>query len=214
MKKIFIIISILLFSFNAYCQHGYNIDFQHVATITFPNTPKSQTTKAGVLYTYAENERLYIAQASIIKKRGVDLFKSHLDDSIYAGVITGSLQRSQGKLVYKKNIEANGISGVEFCYLAKIGDVNYYRYHQTFYFNNVLVLYGYWSPDSLKANDKDLRTFFGTFKLTIKDEEVRQGNASELGYKTGEIIGVLLIIGIVVLLGFGVVYIIKKITYK
>ncbi|MDP9077548.1 MAG: hypothetical protein M3O71_09020 [Bacteroidota bacterium] len=214
MKKIVLSFLTTFFLFNAYCQQGIKQDLNHVATITFPDTPKFQQLKVGAIYTVFTNHKLYIAQAAPVQKNLKDLLTRHLDDSIYQGAITGSLKQAKGKLIYKKKITAHGLTGIEFCYTSPIGMVNYYRYHQAFYFNSTLVLYGYWAPDSLKSDDKGLRDFFGTFKVTIKDSEIRQGNARDLGFKTGKIIGTLLFIAVIIAIGFGIVFIIKKITYK
>jgi hypothetical protein len=214
MKKKLIIIFLLSLSFSTYGQRSYLQNLDSVATITFPNTPSIENTETGKFYSLKIGDVIYIAQSDIAEKNFKDLFTRHLSDSIYDGVIEGTVTALKGKILYRKKISLKGLEGVEYGYKAKIKDSDYYCYQQAFFFNHNFILYGYWSPDSLKTNDKGLRTFFGTFKLTINDDEIRQGNASDLGYKAGEFMVILLIIGVVVLLGFGVVYIIKKITYK
>jgi hypothetical protein len=214
MKKNKLTFLILLYAFPAFCQHSYKQQLYDLATITFPDTPKVQHDTDRTFYSVAIHRRLYIAQVGKAGKSLKELFTSQSDDTVYAQVIKGSLSGTNGKLMYKKKIEVNGLQGVEFAYTAIINSQNYYRYHQLFFFNSTLISYGYWTPDSLQRDNKDLRAFFGTFKLAIDDDDVRQDNVSEIAYRFGYLIGALAIVGVLVAIGFGVVYIIKRIAFK
>jgi hypothetical protein len=214
MKKALLCFLVLLYSITAFCQHLYKQNLNHVAQITFPDTPKMQHDNAGTFYSVTVDRNIYLAQVAIAKKSLRDLFTSHLNDSIYSGVIEGTLTASKGKLLYKRKITVNGLDGVEFSYRAKIKSLNYYRYHQAFYFNNTLVLYGYWTPDSLQSDNKAIKAFFGTFKVTLPDDEVRQDNVSDIAFRFGYVLGIFLIVSVIVLMGFGIVFIIKKFANK
>ena len=214
MKKFLIAFLTVFYSITAFCQHGYKQDLNHIATITFPDTPNVGHNQMVTIYGETYNGVVYFVKVTPLHKSSQDMLVNHFNDSVYTGIITGSLNSSKGKLLYKKNIKINSLNGIEFCYMVKVGSVNDYRYHQVFYFNNTLILYGYWTADSLHSNNKDLKAFFGTFKLTIKNDDIRQGNTKVVSYKAGEIIRMFLIIALIVLLGFFTVFIIKKIAYK
>ncbi len=214
MKKTIVIILFNFFLLSAYSQHIYKLDLNHVASITFPDTPKTKPNSVGIISTLVFDGKLYIAQVTPFHKSFKDLFTTNLNDSVFSGVIKGSLNSSKGKLLYKKNITVNGLDGVEFCYTAKIGDVNYYRYHQTFCFNKTLVLYALWSKDSLRSDSKDLKSFFRTFKLNSNNVGGDDSTAYQLGHIAGKAIGVIIVIGFFILVGFGVIFIIKKFIYK
>jgi len=213
MKRI--LIGILIFSSSfTYGQHAFKVDLNHIATITFPDTAKLQPNEDGAIYGVKSNGNIYIAGTNVVYKGAVNSFKKHFEDSIYAGLIDGVLSGTKGKLQYKKNIQTQGISGIEFFYTATADNIDYNIYNQSFYLNNTLILYTCWVPAPINADNKNLKAFFNSFKLTIAKEHVRQDNATEIGYIIGYTIGILLVIGVFVLLGFGIVYIIKKITYK
>ena len=214
MKKVILFFLVLFYSTTAFCQQRYKQQLNHIATITFPDTPKMQRDSEDTFYSVAANGRVYVAQVGEAKKSLKELFTSHINDTIYAQIIEGSLTGTKGKLLYKKNIEVNGLDGVEFCYTAKVDSQKYYRYHQVFYFNNTLISYGYWTPDSSRSDNKALRAFFGTFKLTINDDDVRQDNVSDLAFRFGYVIGGLAFIGVIAGIGFGIVFIARKIGYK
>jgi hypothetical protein len=215
MKRYFVIVFIALAnSITAYSQHPFKQDLEGVATITFPDTTKVDTISTGKVYILNYNNTIYWAQHADIKEGVNDLLSNDNLDSTYNHFITGVLKGSKGKIIYKNNITINGLYGVELGFTTITKGRQYYCYQQTLYLNDDLISYSVWSLDSLKKDDKKITGFFKTFKLTINKDDIRQSKASKLGYKFGYVVGILLIIGIVVLLGFGVVYIIKKITYK
>jgi hypothetical protein len=213
MKRILIAILIFTSSFT-YGQHPYKVDLNHIATITFPDTAKLEPNNDGVIYGVKLNNNIYTAGANVVYKGVVNSFKKHFEDSLYAQLIDGVLSGTKGKLQYKKNIQIQGISGIDFFYTAAINGVEYNVYNQSFYLNNILILYTCWVPAPITADDKNLKAFFNSFKLTIANEDVRQNNATEIGYIIGYTIGILAVIAVFVSMGFGIVYIIKKVTYK
>jgi hypothetical protein len=213
MGKIFITFIIALYSTLGFCQNGYKQDLNQKANIIFPDTPKARHNKAGILYSLIDHKNIYLAQVTIAEKGLKDMVTSNLEDSVYANIVTGSLNASKGKLLYKKKIKVKGLRGIEFGLTSKIDSQNYYKYHQAFYFNETIILYGFWTTDSTR-NSEDLKRFFNSFKLAIKSEEVIQGNAKELGHKTGKIIAEFLLIVFIALIGLGLVIILRKIIYN
>ena len=213
MKKTFIIILFGLYSITAYCQHRFVLNLKHIATIAFPDTPKVKYAVGDTMYVAAtETGVIYLAAATPMQKSIKDMTNPHILDSIYSGIIIGTLKSAHGKVLYKKNILVNNLNGVEFGYSIFIKNRLLYGYNQAFYLNNTLINYGRWSADSLKSNSKELKDFFGTFKLTIDADNARQDNSTEIAYGVGRFIGIGLVIGVIALFGFLIVLIIKKVT--
>ena len=206
MKRIALLILIALAPIVAFSQQGYKLDLNHLGTITFPDTPKLVNTAASKVYTFAGDSSLYIATAAPINKF-LGAFGSVLDDSFYTGVIKGTLKESRGKLFYRKNIKLEDHDGVEFGYKASIDSVTYYCYHQAFNIKSTLIFYGYWSRDSLQSNDKNMRAFFGSLKFSkaaVAD--------SNMAFKTGQVLGIMLVVFVVLAAGVGLIFLIRRMT--
>ncbi|HZY39424.1 MAG TPA: hypothetical protein VFE53_22365 [Mucilaginibacter sp.] len=208
MKKIVPLILVVLLPFAAFSQQAYKLDLNHIATISFPDTPRLELSSGQRVYTLTHGDSLYIACATPIN-RFLGLFGSALNNSFYTGVIKGTLKQSHGKLLYRRSIQMNNINGVEFAYKAVFDSVNYYCYHQAFNVKSTLVFYGYWSRDSLQNDDKKMRAFFGSFKLT---DSQPAGPRTSVAYKMGFALGIILIVGVIILVGIGIVFLIRRLT--
>jgi hypothetical protein len=209
MKKLILFFLVLFYSITAFCQHSFKQNLKNVATIILPDTPKIEYTKRGTIYIVRKNRVIYISQVAQLNKNLEDFLTEHLADSIYEGFIKGSL-KDGGTLFYKKNIYVNGLHGIEFGYVKRYDSITSYRYHQSFYFNNILIANGFWSRDSLRSDNKEIKAFFSTFKLTIREVDVDQGNLADKVFNWRTV----LIIGSIFLLGILIIYIIRRLTYK
>jgi len=210
MKKIIPFILASLLPFAAFCQKGYQQDLNRIASITFPDTPKTTVEKDETVFALNDSGIVYLAIAAPVQKGIKDIFTKNANDSLFEGVIIGSLKSSKGKLFFKKPVQMNGLQGLEFGYEAEVDSVKSYRYHQAFYLNGTLIFYGYWSKDSLKADDKGMRSFFNSFKLKVKPKDIIQDDGSKLAYNIGKGLGYVLIAVVIALLGLGVVFLIRK----
>ncbi len=214
MRKILITLILIFFSFDSYCQHPYKQNLQDIATITFPDTPKTKIISAETFYYFHDKGSTYICEAMPLSTSLSDILKGNSIDSLYTVFINSALAPTKSHTFYKNNIIANDLKGVEFGFKFQAKGRTCYSYQNVFYLNDVLINYSYLSLDSLNKNDKRITDFFKTFKLTIKKEEIRQSNAAELGHITAYIFMAFVIIGIIALFGFGIVFIIRKVTYK
>jgi hypothetical protein len=77
-----------------------------------------------------------------------------------------------------------------------------------------LLIIGRWSADSLKSDDKNLKEFFDTFKVKLNSDDIRQDNTDEIAYKVGYGIGTAAFIGVILLIGGLIVFIIRKVAYR
>jgi len=210
MKKVSIVILIILLSSTANAQHAYTQRLDKVATITFPDTPKVKKASLSKFYSTTVNGIYYLVQSVDVHKSLRDLFTPHLDDTVYSSFINATIRTTGGRLLYKHNINAHGLQGVEFAYTAISDSVKHFRYRQVFYFNNLLIINGLSSTDSLKAHDRLLNDFFNTFKLTITGDEVKQNDSIDLGRSFLYAIGIIIAIIVLILIIYTIVRITKK----
>ena len=210
MKRLVPILLVALTPFFAFGQKGYQQDLNKIASITFPDTPKATVKNDETVYVLSDSGIVYLAIAAPVKKGLKDIFTKNVNDSLFNGVILGSLKTSNGKLIYKKPVEMNGLKGLEFGYEPEADSAKSYRYHQTFYVNGTLIFYGYWSKDSLQADDKGMRSFFNSFKLKIKPKDIIQDDGSKLAYNIGKGIGYVIAAAVIVLFCLGLVFLFRK----
>ncbi|HZY39425.1 MAG TPA: hypothetical protein VFE53_22370 [Mucilaginibacter sp.] len=223
MKISALIIFTFLLPLSAFSQDGYQQDLKQIASITFPEKPKSAEKNSKTIYVVNRNGAIYVATASPVYKDYYGLEKKISPDSLFNKFITASLYYSACHLLYKKAVEMNGLKGMEFGYQTvadpDLSDQNNkvlyfddsqksYRYYQVFYVDNTVITFGYWTRTPLRADDKGLRAFFNGFKLNRKPNP----NASNLAYKIGKGIGYALIAGMIVLLGLGTLYLMRKLS--
>jgi hypothetical protein len=152
------------------CSQGpYEQDLGQIASMTFPHAPKTVEHDGNTVFGLDDNGITYVATASLTYNDFKGLAQKSPPDSLFNEFITGTLRDSDCHLLYKKPVTANGLNGVEFAYETEFNLQKSYRYHQVFYINNTIIAYGYWSKDSLFADDKGMRAFFSTFKLKKKN---------------------------------------------
>jgi len=214
MKKAFIaFIIILISSITAYCQHPYKQNLGGIAVITFPDTPKIKTVSSDVTEYYTNyNNSIYFALLSPLSPGLKDLIDVNNIDSVYHIFITAAIKSSKGHVIFKNNVKFNDLNGVEFCFTSLAKGKIFYNYSRVVYLNEVLIDYAYVSQDSVKNDDKKITGFFNTFKLTIKKEEVIQSNGQVIAAGLGHLTAYISIITTLLLLGFGGVFIIRKLT--
>jgi hypothetical protein len=183
------------------------------ATIALPDTPKFRALRGSGLYTVSYKRVLFFAQADDVHGGLKDIFAGTNIDSVYNSYIHGVLTSTKGKLFYKDKIKINGHDGIEFGYRAELNGQQTYRYQHAVIVNDTLLMSGILSSDSLSKDEQHLKVFFDGFKVKTA-EQLSDGHAAELGRKTGKIIAILILLCIPVLIGVGIVFIIRKIAYR
>jgi len=211
-----LVIALLL----ACCSNLVSAQYQYVqklgnqATINLPDTPTIKKSEGLNVYVARYKNVIFFAQTSEVHAGLRNVFSAHKVDSIYSGYIRGTLKGTGGKSTFYNNkIKINGHEGIEFGYKAPLNDQQTYRYNRAVYLNDTLLMCGIWASDSLSKDDPNLKPFFDGFKVKTADE-LSSIQASEWGYKTGKAIGILLTLCIPVLLGLGIVFIIRRLIYK
>jgi hypothetical protein len=211
--KLIIICLALLLSVRAFGQYNYTQKLGSLATVALPDTPKLQRIKGSDVYLIKYKGVIFITQASDIHGGLKDIFEKKSSDSIYNAYIKGTLESTKGELFYKDKIKINGHDGIEFGYQAQVNGQKIYRYQHALYLRDSLLMCGVWSSDSLAKDETHLKVFFDGFKIR-SDEELGKADAKKLGYKIGGTLAIITMLSILVALGLGVVFIIKKVVYR
>jgi hypothetical protein len=200
-------------SITAFGQYNYNQKLGSLATIALPDTPKFQQIKGSDVYTSNYKSVIFIAQVADVHEGLKDIFTKNVTDSIYNNYIAGTLGSTKGKLFYKEKISINGHDGIEFGYKAELYGQETFRYQHALILNDTLLMCGIWSSDSLAKDEQHLKVFFDGFKVRSA-KQLSDDHARELGHKTGKAIAILMLLSILVLIGLGIVFIIRKLVYR
>jgi len=219
MKKLTLIVLAIFYSITGFGQHTFVQNIKGMARITFPDTPKIVKAPPDTVYTLNNNGLYYTARIFKIKINTHYRFMKHIADTVYNNLEKVYVKGANGTIIYKNKTLVDGWNGFEFAYKKQtLPGSNQYIYYQSLYLNDSLFVCSVWSNDSLRKDDKNLKAFFTTFKVTLSDDDVRQDNTSDiarnLGMFIGKMIGYGLVVIIIGLLGLGVVFIIRKIVYK
>jgi len=214
MKKLILIVFIQFGIKLVYGQHPFAQTLDSVATITFPDTPKVKIEAGYHIYAVSDGLITRLAESGPVQTSLRDMLSKGSLDSTYSGFLKGLLESSHGKLLYKKNITINDLDGMEFGSESFIKEQKYYTYGRVVYFNNTLINYSVFSILPLNKTDKQLTSFFNTFKVTIAKDDLRQSGADELAYHAGTFIGGLLVFTVICAIIGGIVFAAIKISRK
>jgi len=211
LKPTIIALALMLFSINVFGQYNYIQKLGSLATVALPDTPKLVEKEEAKVYITKYHGVIFLAEVGEDSGGLKDLFRKNNYDSLYNSFIKGMLGE-KGRLFYKNKININEQEGVEFGYKIDLNGRLTYRYNHVVSLNDTLLMCGIWSSDSLSKDDKHLAAFFNGFKIKSK-KQLSSNNAAELGRKTGNVIGIIILISIPIILGLGIIFIIKRIAY-
>lgn len=215
MKKIFTIFFILFFAAKAFCQLTYTQDLEHIAQIKFPDTPKIERIDfGGIAYQYKIEHEIYIANIIPNKKTLMEHFAVDANKKIYNEYISKYLDEIKGKLIYKKNIPMANLDGIEYHYSTNAFGWKSYSFNRLIFLNDTLINFSIFSPDSLKRNDKKIDTYFSSFKITIPANHIASNNKTETINGLAKLTAYLIFIAIPILIGLGIVFLLRKIVYR
>jgi hypothetical protein len=212
LKPTITVLALMLFSISVFGQYDYIQKLGNLGTIALPDTPKLVEKNGAKVYVAKYHDVIFIAEAGDISGGLKDVFRKRNLDSIYKNYINGLIGPTKGIIFYKNKLIINGQEGIEFGYHSMIKGQVVFSYHHAIALNDTLLMSGIWSSDSLSKDDKNLTLFFNGFKVKSK-EQVSQANTREAARKTGKFIAILMIISLPIILGLGVVFIIRRIAY-
>jgi len=203
----FIILSLTAKSF---CQLNYTLKINDLAQINFPDTPLIKQMPGNVtVYGYQGIEESYIFQISSFRRTDNDLFRKDANNKFYTEQINEVLDHLKAKPIYRKNILINGIDGAEYAYSFNAGEVKLFSYNQIVFFNDTILDYYVLSRDSLQENNDKIQSYFSSFKITEAKKNLITTNQD----RSIRIFEILIWIAVIILLGLGIVFLIKKTAY-
>jgi hypothetical protein len=215
MKKVISILLISFFSLPAFCQLTYTQNLNNIAQIKLPGQPVTKDLPMGItMYYYKTDSEIYFAQVAAYKKSLSELFTTDVNKKIYNDYIIGNLHSAKGKLLYKKNILINGLNGVEYVYNSTLPKKKFVSYSLLIFLNDTLLNFSVLTRDTLSRDDKKIDEYFKSLKITIPNNKIVADNSAEIAIRLGKITALIAIITIPILLGLGIVFIIKKAAYR
>ena len=197
----------------AFGQYSYKQKLGDLATVMLPDTPKLQSVDGVNTYVARYKGVIFLTHIADMEGGLRDLLNNTSVDSLYNSYLEGLLKDSNGKLFYKNKIDIDGLNGLEFGYRLKIKGRNTYLYQRLVCLNDSLVSCGILASDSLSSKDKNLKGFFDGFKI-LDAGNARQDNSANLAYKTGKVTAKIVLMSIPIIIGLGIVFLIRRIIYR
>jgi hypothetical protein len=211
-KPLFTSLALILISISTSAQYSYNQKLGNLATIALPDTPKVKSVKGSDMYLATYKGVVFIAQVSDLNEGLRGLFIKTNVDSLYNSYIKGTIESTKGKLFYKNKLKINNQDGIEFGYKANLNGQKTYRYQHALLVNDTILVCGIWAADSLSKNHPHLTPFFNGFKVKSA-EELIEAKTYKTAYNFGKTLAYLFFLAIPILLGFGVVMLLKRLIY-
>lgn len=193
-------------------QEWITTDINEFITIEFPVESELVENNGETAFTAKDDYAFYmVSLKNLADKRNQQLKNEELSN-FYQGVINGSLGASNGELIYKKEIEINGVSGIEIEYRTPPhAQIPSQRFKRLVYLNKHLVIIDFWPLASQQdlLNDK-MNKFFGSLSVSLDinlENEIEDASNTDdsayskgysIGYFIGQIVGVLFFIGILI----------------
>ncbi len=213
-KSLVVTLSFLFFSTLSLGQYKYIQKLGNLATIMLPDTPQITRGNGGTeFYISRYNGVIFMAQAGDAGIGLKDLFQKSNTDSIYNGYIRGLLKGMNGTLFYKDKIKIQEHEAFEFGYKAEVNGQETYRYNRIVTLNDSILMCGIMSSDLISKDNPALNDFFKGFK-TKSNKQLELDHAANLGHKTGHVIGVFITWSVPIIMGLGLVFLIRKIAYR
>jgi len=170
MKKILLALLTSILTIAAYGQHqpAYIQNIGGEAILFFPDTPRVSKVDNGLAYEANYDGILYAASTEKVKLGPFDVFYRNFRESFYRGVLIGFAKSIHGKILYKKDIVVDGVSGIEYEGKGTFDTTTYYIVYRSFYIDKKLVSQGMWFKEPVTQNDARMNAFFSTFKFIQK----------------------------------------------
>jgi len=174
MKKLIVTSLVLICATKAFCQLDYRLNINDMAEIKFPGIPVERNMPGKlVIYAYQGVQQSYVVQAAHTKKPAIGPSATDTRNNFFNNEIKLEIDTLKGTLLYKKNIQIDGVNGVEYSYSFVTQKVKIYNYNRLIFLNEVEIDYYIMSREPLKQNDKVLNDYFNSFKITIPKKDIR-----------------------------------------
>jgi hypothetical protein len=195
-----------------FAQYPYKQKLGGIARVMLPDSPSLQRVSGINIYMINQNGVGYTAAIADAEGGPLDLLKNNNVDSVYESYIRGTLKRTNSKTFYKNKIKITGLDAVEFGYKTIVNGYDTYVYQRAVCLNDSLAICSISASNLLPSTDKNLKVFFDGFKV-LNAWHARQ-DISSLDYKWGKVTHYLLFLCIPILIGLGIVFLIRSIVYR
>lgn len=195
-----------------FAQYPYKQRLGGIARVMLPDSPALERVSGVNVYMVNHNGVTYTGVIADAEGGLLDLFKNDNVDSVYNNYIKGALKRTNSKTFYKNKIKISGLDAVEFGYKAHYNGYDTYIYQRVVCLNDSLAICSISCSNLLPATDKNLKVFFDGFKV-LNTWHARQ-DMSSLDYKWGKVTHYLMFLCIPILIGLGIVFLIRRIVHE
>jgi len=196
---------ILVFSLisTSYSQDWIDTDITDFANIKFPVASQVNHSEKGTLFTAQNEFGIYmVALAKLPDQQSSNISEAEIQ-MLYDGMMQGTLDAANGKIVSKKEITINTIPAKEYEYkISTPGNEFYKRFKRTVYMNQHVIAIDFWSLTDNEDTLEDIKSkFFNSFSIHSKKAETTATSvsiiepntkdvsiASKLGHLAGEIL--------------------------
>ncbi len=209
-----IVLTVLIgcISIATFAQYPYKQKLGGIARVMLPDSPTLQRVSGINFYMINHNGVIYTAAIADAEGGLLELLKKNNVDSVYESYIRGILKRTNGKTFYKNKIKINGFDAIEFGYKTNANGYDLYVYQRAIDLNDSLAMCSISASNLLPSTDKNLKVFFGGFKV-VNAWYARQ-DISSLDYRLGKVTHYLLFLCTPILIGLGIVFLIRRIIYR
>lgn len=171
MRNLFATFLLLICVTKSFCQLNYPLNINDMAQIKFPDKPVERSTSGNlIIYYYQGIQQSYVVNEALIK--GPAVHSSKAKDDFFNAQVKLEVSALKGVLLYKKDIQIDGVNGVEYSYSFITQNVKIYNYNRFVYLNNVGIDYYIVSREPLNKNDKILSDYFNSFKITLPKKDI------------------------------------------
>ena len=220
-----IIAVLFLVSHTVFSQEWIPTNITDVATIDFPVESELIENQGETIWSATDNDAVYLV---IVKKLDILQASRLTPDNIpdfYEGVANGILNAANAELITKKNIRVNDFQGLEVEYLATSNpELPALRYNRIFLIDQYMVQINFWPlTDQKSISEEKRKQFFESFSIhstknyatpdpsNVAEEAPNALNiGEEMGYRMGQLLAGLTILGLLIGVIFLMRFFIKK----
>jgi hypothetical protein len=202
-----------------FSQTGVKTNLGGLAEVTFPSKPANKDLGNQEVNFLKDSTAMYLTYVKDLGKEvGFSLMRDSLNE-FYAGIIEGTIKSSGGRVIYKKNIEINGLPAIECEYTLTNPNLPGIGFQRTIFLNKKLINCTFLTTEeNIKINESKKDQFFGSIAIIADKSTIKQytneDSAYKAGYSIGYILGVIIGLGIIVLIVVGAVFLIKRVTTR
>ncbi|MBT8187681.1 MAG: zinc ribbon domain-containing protein [Croceitalea sp.] len=193
-----------------------------IATIDFPVTSDNVESQGETLYAASTDEAAFVVSLRMLSPEQIAQITEDQVPNLYEGVAQGALDAANGALRSQKEIDVDGMPGLELEYLVAVDEeLSSLRYKRMVYSEPYIIQMDFWPLTGRQGvTDENKDRFFNSFafgEATVDKaaadsvaSDTPISTASEIGYYVGVLIFVLMVLGLIVGLVVLLLYIRRK----